>query len=64
MTENIISDYIYLDTYTIQKDMRIRLPKIIEQNMNIVKGKTKFDIFMKNDKTEIILKVNLQKKES
>lgn len=34
----------YLDTYVVQQDMRIRLPKCILENLNIEKGKTKFDI--------------------
>lgn len=36
---------IYLDTYVVQKDMRIRLPKSILTNMNVEKGSTTFDIF-------------------
>ena len=35
------NDLIYLDTYTLQQDMRIRLPKSVLSNMNIEKGKTK-----------------------
>ena len=34
---------IYLDTYVLQKDMRIRLPKSVLLNLNIEKGKTMFD---------------------
>ena len=58
MEKNFSENYIFLNTYTLQQDMRIRLPKILEQNMDIVKGKTSFDIFMKNDKSEIVLKVH------
>lgn len=52
-----LDDLIYLDTYVIQKDMRLRLPKTIIQNMNIVKGETVFDIYMKSDKSIIVLKI-------
>jgi len=52
-----LDDLIYLDTYIIQKDMRLRLPKTIIQNMDIVKGETAFDIYMKSDKSIIVLKV-------
>lgn len=38
------NDLIYLDTYTLQQDMRIRLPKSVLSNMNIEKGKTKLEI--------------------
>ena len=31
---------IYLDSYVVQKDMRIRLPKSILTNMNVEKGKS------------------------
>lgn len=39
------NNFIYLDSYTLQQDMRIRLPKSVLANMNVEKGKTKFDIF-------------------
>lgn len=35
---------IYLDTYVLQQDMRIRLPKSVLSNLNVIKGSTKFDI--------------------
>lgn len=57
MDNQIQKEYIYLETYVVQKDMRIRLPKVIQKNMGIVKGETEFDIYMKNDKKEIILKL-------
>ena len=31
-------DLIYLDTYVLQQDMRIRLPKSVLSNMNVEKG--------------------------
>ena len=52
-----IDDLIYLDTYVIQKDMRLRLPKTLIHNMDIKKGETPFDIYMKSDKSLIVLKV-------
>ena len=36
---------IYLDTYVLQQDMRIRMPKSIIENMNAKKGETQFKIF-------------------
>ena len=40
------SEKIYLDTYVLQQDMRIRMPKAILSNLNAEKGITKFDIFL------------------
>lgn len=40
-----MENLIYLDTYILQQDMRIRLPKAILSNLNAEKGTTKFDIF-------------------
>lgn len=48
----------YLDTYVIQKDMRIRLPKSILTNMNIEKGVSKFDIYLDLNKNELVLKIH------
>ena len=44
----------YLDTYVLQQDMRIRLPKAILSNMEI--GKTLFDIYFDFEEESIILK--------
>lgn len=52
MKENII----YLDTYVLQQDMRIRLPKSILSNLEIEKGVSKFDVYFDIDKKVIILK--------
>lgn len=49
---------IYLSTYILQQDMRIRMPKQILNNLGIVKGKTTFDIFLNNETEEIILRVS------
>ena len=53
---------ILLDTYVLQQDMRIRLPKQILNNLNVVKGKTMFDIFLNTDSNEIILRISEQGK--
>lgn len=50
------NDLIYLDTYTLQKDMRIRLPKSVLSNMNIEKGKTKLEIFFDKKDNVLVLK--------
>ena len=39
-------DYIYLDTYVLQQDMRIRMPKSIISNMNVEKGKKRGLIYI------------------
>lgn len=49
---------IYLDSYILQQDMRIRLPRAIIQNMNAKKGKTLFDIYMNLNDKELILKIS------
>ena len=54
---------IYLDTYVLQQDMRIRLPKSILTNMNAEKGVTKFDIYYDTQKKELILKVSKNSEE-
>ena len=48
---------ILLDTYVLQQDMRIRLPKQILNNLNVVKGETMFNVFMNTETREIILRV-------
>ncbi|MDY4609029.1 MAG: sucrose-6-phosphate hydrolase [Sphaerochaetaceae bacterium] len=52
---------VYLDTYVLQGDMRIRLPKAIMTNLNAKKGKTKFDIYLNSEDESLILKVNEEK---
>ena len=51
--------YIYLDTYILQQDMRIRLPKAILSNMEVEKGKTQFDIFLDVTNNTILMKINV-----
>ena len=47
---------IYLDTYVLQQDMRIRMPKQIITNLSIEPGETYFDIYIEPEKNSIILK--------
>ncbi len=47
---------IFLDSYILQQDMRIRLPKQVLTNLNIEKGKSFLDIFIDAEKQEIILR--------
>lgn len=55
---------IYLDTYVLQKDMRIRLPKSILSNLELEKGISKFDIYMDTANKEIILRINFSDKKA
>ena len=49
-------DLIYLDTYLLQQDMRIRMPKSILTNMNVKKGETKFSIYFDKTNNCLVLK--------
>lgn len=49
---------VFLETYVLQQDMRIRLPKAILSNVGAVKGKTMFDIYFSADENAIVLKVH------
>ena len=51
-----MSKQIYLDTYVLQQDMRIRLPKSIINNMNVTKGVTHFSIYLDTNNDSLILK--------
>ena len=51
------SELIYLDTYVLQKDMRIRLPKSIIENLHVEKGTSEFKIYFDRSKSELILRV-------
>ena len=53
-----MSEPIYLDTYVLQQDMRIRLPKSILNNMGAVKGKTNFAIYLDSTSNELILRMD------
>lgn len=48
----------YLDTYIIQQDMRIRLSKCILTNMKVEKGVSKFDIYLDSVNNELVLKIH------
>lgn len=50
--------YIYLDTYILQQDMRVRLPKSVLSNMGVEKGKSKFDIFLDLKDNALVLRVH------
>lgn len=50
-------DKVYLDTYVLQQDMRIRLPKSILNNLPVEKGNTKFAIYLNKTTNEIILQI-------
>ena len=52
MKENLI----YLDTYILQQDMRIRLPKNILGNLSVEKGITKFEIYLDKQENILVLK--------
>lgn len=56
------NDLVYLDTYILQQDMRIRLPKQIFNNMGISKGKTMFDVYINTKLNELVLKVSEKQK--
>jgi hypothetical protein len=53
-----MTELIYLDTYVLQQDMRIRLPKAILTNMNVEKGKTQFDIYLNSKNNSLIFKIH------
>lgn len=49
---------VFLDTYILQQDMRIRLPKSIIANMDVEKGKTKFDIYLDSKENTLIFRIH------
>lgn len=51
------NNLVYLDSYCLQNDMRIRLPKAILTNLSAEKGKTVFDIYFNVETKEIVLSV-------
>ena len=56
-------DFIYLDTYVLQQDMRIRLPKSILTNLNAEKGVSKFDIYFDTKNKELVLRPTTKNEE-
>lgn len=59
----MVDSEIYLDTYVLQQDMRIRLPKSVISNLSIEKSKTKFDIYLDSEQKSLILRVHENNKE-
>lgn len=51
-------ELIYLDSYIVQKDMRIRLPKSILTNMNVEKGKSMVDFYFDKKQNALVLKLS------
>ncbi|MCI9004002.1 MAG: sucrose-6-phosphate hydrolase [Lachnospiraceae bacterium] len=49
---------IYLDTYILQQDMRVRMPKAILSNMGVEKGKTKFDIYLDSSDNSLVFRIH------
>ena len=49
-------ELIYLDTYVLQKDMRIRTPKSILANLDVEKGKSRFMIYYDKSNETLVLK--------
>lgn len=49
---------VYLDSYTLQSDLRIRLPKSIVGNLKVVPGKSSFSFFYNSKDHTIIMKLN------
>jgi len=58
-----MAEMIYLDTYVLQQDMRVRLPKAILTNMDIEKGKTQFDIYLDSKNNSLIFRIHEDNKE-
>ena len=51
-------ELIYLATYVLQKDMRVRMPKNILENLNLEKGKSKFKVYYDKLNVQLILRVD------
>lgn len=54
----ILNNPIYLDSYTLQSDSRIRLPKSAIENLGAIPGKTRFIVFYSPDDKSLILKIS------
>lgn len=50
-------DPVYLDSYTLQSDMRIRIPKSAVANLKAVPGKTRFSFYYDNVNNAIIMRI-------
>ena len=51
------NDLIYLDTYVLQQDMRIRMPKAILTNLPIKRGETRFEVYLDKKNNELRLRI-------
>ena len=58
-----MAEMIYLDTYVLQQDMRVRVPKAILTNMDVEKGKTQFDIYLDSKNNSLIFRIHEDNKE-
>ena len=58
------SNPIYLDSYTVQSDARIRLPKSALENLSVAPGKTRFKIYLDTEKQELIFKIDNESMEA
>ena len=54
----MIDSCIYLDTYILQQDMRVRMQKAILSNMGVEKGKTKFDIYLDSRDNSLVFRIH------
>ena len=54
----MIDSCIYLDTYILQQDMRVIMPKAILSNMGVEKGKTKFDIYLDSRDNSLVFRIH------
>ncbi len=50
------NELIYLDTYVLQQDMRIRMPKSILENLNLERGKSRLKIYYDPLNKSLVLK--------
>lgn len=50
------NELIYLDTYVLQQDMRIRMPKSILENLNLEKGRSRLKIYYDPLNKSLVLK--------
>lgn len=48
---------VYLDTYTLQSDLRIRLPKSAIENLGAEPGKTQFKVLINTETNELLLRI-------
>ena len=55
MKNNNDDNLIYLDTYVLQQDMRVRMPKSILENLGLEKGKSKLKIYYDKQKKSIVM---------